>query len=448
MSSACHQSCSFPLPSHEVAAAMEAVGVTQIGDASIRQLVAIVNQLETRCETQFVRMEMGIPGLPPASLGVAAEIAALERGVAGHYPMLEGVPDLKQALAGFANNFLDLKLSPEHCFPTVGSMQGALASFLMANRMHEGRDATLFLDPGFPAQKNQLQILGQGVGSFDVYNHRGADLEAELERHLESGRYASILYSNPNNPTWVCFSEQELEIIGRMAKRYDLVVIEDMAYFGMDFRQDYGVPGKAPFQPAVGHYCDQYIVLLSSSKAFSYAGQRVAGMLVSGALYQRECANLQQWYQASQFGQALVFGVFNCLSSGVSHSAQYGLAALLNAANTSEYAFLEKTAVYGERAKHMKQVFTKHGFVLVYDQDNGQDLADGFYFTIAYPGMSAAQLLEQLVRYGISAISLLTTGSLRGEGLRACSSKMDETKLMTLSERLVKMKHDWSKQNP
>ena len=43
--------------------------------------------------------------------------------------------------------------------------------------------------------------------------------------------------------------------------------------------------------------------------------------------------------------------------------------------------------------------------------DMDEPIADGFYFTISYPGMTGKELLEELLYYGISAISLDITGS-------------------------------------
>ena len=55
---------------------------------------------------------------------------------------------------------------------------------------------------------------------------------------------------------------------------------------------------------------------------------------------------------------------------------------------------------YGRRAEKLKKIFTDHGFTIVYDHDLDQPIADGFYFTIGYPGMTGGQLMEELVYYG------------------------------------------------
>ena len=137
-----------------------------------------------------------------------------------------------------------------------------------------------------------MQVIGKPFESFDVYNYRGEKLREKLEEHLSKGNISAILYSNPNNPAWICFTDEELKIVGELATKYDVIVLEDLAYFAMDFRRDLSVPGKAPFQPSVGKYTDNYIVMISGSKLFSYAGQRLGIMCISDALYNRKYDNL------------------------------------------------------------------------------------------------------------------------------------------------------------
>ena len=110
---------------------------------------------------------------------------------------------------------------------------------------------------------------------------RGPKLRAKLESYLQQGHIHTIIYSNPNNPSWICFTEEELQIIGELANQYDVFVLEDLAYFGMDFRHNISTPGVPPFQPSVGKYTDNYALMISGSKAFSYAGERIALLILS-----------------------------------------------------------------------------------------------------------------------------------------------------------------------
>ena len=407
-----------------------------VGLASIRELNRLVGEIEEESGQRFIRMEMGIPGMAPPEIAVDGEISALKKGVGAIYPPFDGIAYLKYEISRFIGKFLDTHVQPAHCLPTVGSMQGCFLSMMMAGRRIKDRNAILFIDPGFPVNKKQAQVLGLPRESFDVYDFRGDRLRDKLESHLSSGRIGALMYSNPNNPSWICFTEKELGIIGELCTRYDVIALEDLAYFGMDFRQAYSRPGEPPFIPTVARYTDNYILLVSSSKSFSMAGQRIGMTAISDRLFESTGSGLTQWFGTDRFGYAYIFGGMYSLSSGVCHSTQYGLAKLLEAVNDGRYNFVEAVREYGERARTMKRLFTENGFSLVYDMDEDQPLADGFYFTVAYPGFTGVQLVEELLYYGISAISLETTGSSRTEGIRACVSLTGKDRFGELADRL------------
>ena len=236
----------IPISSELIKTIARENGLPDTGSASIREINHLVSLTEAKTGIRFIRMEMGEPGLPCPSIAVDAEIAALKNGVAAVYPNISGISVLKEEASRFIRLFLNIGIQPEGCIPTVGSMMGGMVSFLVANRNDRTKEGTLFLDPGFPVQKQQVKMLGHNYYSFDVYNFRGKKLKAKLESYLETGKISSLLYSNPNNPTWICLNEDELAIIGELARKYDVIVIEDLAYFGMDFRKDYSNPGKPP----------------------------------------------------------------------------------------------------------------------------------------------------------------------------------------------------------
>ena len=90
---------------------------------------------------------------------------------------------------------------------------------------------------------------------------------------------------------------------------------------------------------------------------------------------------------------------------------------------------------YGRRAAKMKKLFTDNGFHIVYEKDIDQPIGDGFFFTIGYKDMSSSELMRELIYYGISAITLTTTGSDQ-QGIRACTSRMRDDMYDVLAERL------------
>jgi aspartate/methionine/tyrosine aminotransferase len=431
-----------PVDKFIVDSEIEKSGLENLGKATIREIVGLVNRVQAASGVNYIRMEMGVPGLKPPQIGIDAEIEALQAGVASDYPMVDGVKVLKDEAAKFVKNFMGVDISPASCIPTVGSMQGAYATFLLCSNLDPVKDTSLFIDPGFPVQKQQFKVMGHKYDSFDVYNYRGEALRDKIESYLSQGNINSIIYSNPNNPSWICFTEAELQIIGELANKYDVIVIEDLAYFAMDFRKDLFHPGKAPYQASVTKYTDNYILLISGSKAFSYAGQRIAVTAISDKLFTRKYPNLIKRFGREQFGNTFVLRIIYALSSGAGHSTQYAMAAMLKAASEGRFNFINEVKEYGERAKIMKHMFLDAGFKIVYDKDIDQDIADGFYFTISYPGFTGGELVKELLYYGISAISLDNTGSSRSEGLRACVSQITPKKMPLLFERINVFKHN------
>lgn len=431
-----------PINPELVEKSLKRLRIDDAGNATIREIVALVNLIEEESPEKFVRMEMGVPGLPAAKIGVEAEIEALKSGVASVYPMIDGIKPLKQEASRFVKLFMDVEVQPQGCIPSVGSMQGTYAAFMVASHVAPKKNTVLFIDPGFPVQKQQMMVMGYPYQSFDVFNYRGEALRTKLESILSKGHINSIVYSNPNNPSWICFTEDELKIIGELATKYDAIVMEDLAYFAMDFRQNLYTPGEPPYQPTVAHYTDNYVLFISSSKIFSYAGQRIGIMVISDALYNRDYENLKIRFHSNTFGNTITQRVLYSISSGTSHSAQHALAAMFKAANDGQFNFVDEVKEYGEKAHIMKELFLKNGFGIVYEKDGSQPIADGFYFTVSYPGMTGGELLRNLLYYGVSAISLKNTGSEK-EGLRACVSHVKRNQFGDLEKRLQQFRNDF-----
>ena len=419
-----------------MAKAVEELHIADLKRATSGEVLLVAQYLEQKTGIPFIRMDQGSPGLPVNHYGVEAEKAALDRGVGSQYPAAAGVPELKTEASRFVKAFLNVDISARACVPTVGSVAGSYGSFIACTQRTPGKNKVLFIDPGFPIQKSQLRVIGAEWAEFDIYNYRGEALREKLEQMLSAGDIAAIVYSNPNNPAWICLEEQELKIIGELATKYDVIVMEDLAYFCMDFRHDLGHPFEPPYPPTVAHYTDNYILMLSSSKIFSYAGQRMALTCISDKLFDRHFPALAERYKdAGVFGQTLIASTLYMITSGCTASTQYAYAEMLRLSTEGKINFVEDTREYAVRAEKMKKIFTDNGFHIVYDRDVTQDVGDGFFFTIGYGDMSGGELLTELLYYGVSSISLSTTGS-EQQGVRACTSRMRDDLYEVMQERM------------
>lgn len=410
--------------------------VTDITAATIGETLLVAQYMAGKTGTPFIHMDQGSPGLPINRYGVEAEKRALDSGICGAYPAAAGVKEVKEQASRFVKAFLNIDITPRACIPTTGSSTGSFGAFVASVQRLPGKDKVLFINPGFPIQKSQLRIIGARWAEFDIYPYRGDKLADKLEAMLGAGDIAAIVYSNPNNPAWICLEEDELQTIGRLATKYDAIVVEDLAYFAMDYRRDLGHPFRPPYVPTVARYTDNYILMLSASKIFSYAGQRIAMLCVSDALFDRQFPALAERYDdAGVFGSTLIAEILYMITSGCTASTQYGYAEMLRLSCDGVIDFVEDTREYERRANKMKSIFVSNGFHIVYDRDVTQPVGDGFFFTLGYKDMTGSELLKELFLYGVSSISLGTTGS-EQQGVRACCSKMQDDLYDILDQRM------------
>jgi Aspartate/tyrosine/aromatic aminotransferase len=416
--------------------------VADLSHATIGETILVAQYLEQKTGIPFIHMDQGSPGLPANKFGIEAEKKALDSGICSQYPAAAGVRELKEAASEFVKAFINVEISPRSCVPTVGSVCGSFGSFLACCQRDPKKDKVLFIDPGFPIQKSQLRVLGISWKEFDIFNYRGEGLRGKLEEEMKDGDIAAIIYSNPNNPAWISLEEEELAIIGEMATKYDAIVLEDLAYFAMDNRRDLSHPYEAPFVRTVARYTDNYILMLSSSKIFSYAGQRMALVCISDKLYDRHFPALAERYHDSGiFGPTFIASILYMITSGATSSTQYGYAEMLRLSCEGKINFVEDTKSYAIHAQKMKKAFCDNGFQITYPRDIKEDIGDGFFFSLSYPGLSGSELVRELIHYGVSSINLDTTGSLQ-QGVRACTSRMRDDLYPLLEERMKQFHED------
>ena len=423
----------------------EAARVNHVADlshATIGETLLVALYLEQKTGLPFIRMDQGSPGLPCNTYGIDAEKKALDNGANNQYPAAAGIPELKDAASRFVKAFMDIDVSARACIPTVGSVAGSFGAFIACCQRDEKKNKVLFIDPGFPIQKSQLRILGIGWKSFDIYPYRGEALRAKLLEEVKDGDVAAIIYSNPNNPAWISLEEDELRIIGEIATEHDIIVMEDLAYFAMDSRRDLSRPFQPPFVRTVARYTDNYLLMLSASKIYSYAGGRIALVCISDKLFDRQFPALAKRYNDSGvFGPTFIASIQYMITSGCTASTQYAYAEMLRLSCEGVINFVDDTKAYAERARKMKKIFCDNGFTITYPRDVTEEIADGFFFSLSYPGMTGGELVCELISYGVSSINLDTTGSLE-HGVRACTSRMRDELYSVLEERMQMFHRD------
>ncbi len=424
---------------------LESLDVKNLGAATIRQCYNAALALERISGEKFVHLEFGVPGIEACAVGIEAQKRALDSGVASVYPSVTGSPEFRDNSARFVRAFIGTAVPADGIYPTVGSMQGCYNLLLECTQMTPGKNVVVYLTPGFPSHYLQSKVLGIETRMLELYDCRGDKLVRKLESLFADGKVCAMVYSNPNNPSWVCLTEQELKAVGELCTRYDVIALEDLAYLCMDFRKDRSVPGEAPFQSTISRYTDNCAMMVSASKIFSYAGERIGFVALPEALRSREYPELRRRYGRGGFGDNFALTYLYVNTSSCSHSAQVALSEMMASAVEGRYDFVGTVREYGRRAGKAREIFARHHFFLVYDRDMGEHISNGFFFTIGYPGVGSNDLLRGLLRCGICAIPLTATLSAR-PGIRVCVSMLNSYEdFARLDERLALFRHNIGK---
>ena len=79
-----------PIKKEIVDSLIAELGITDFAKATIREVKQVAAKAEQQSGVEFIKMEMGIPGLPAAQVGVDAQVKALQAGIAHSYPDIQG----------------------------------------------------------------------------------------------------------------------------------------------------------------------------------------------------------------------------------------------------------------------------------------------------------------------------------------------------------------------
>ena len=178
---------STPLDYNTVTEAIEAMHLGDFSEATIRDIQSLSRILEEKTGEPVIHLEMGVPGLQPSQIALKAEQEALASGCATVYPPNGGIPRIKNAASQFVKAFIGVEIDPLCCIPTTGSMQGTFAAFtawkhaFTGSADSKGEPTVLFINPGFPVQTTQCDVIGLRHTGLDVHSYRGETLIKKIE---------------------------------------------------------------------------------------------------------------------------------------------------------------------------------------------------------------------------------------------------------------------------
>ncbi len=223
----------------------------------------------------IINMGIGSPDLAPSQEVITALKDAMGDIGAHQYQSYQGLPELREAMAGFYKDKFGVSLRPEdEILPLMGSKEGIMHISLAF--LNEG-DMVLIPNPGYPTYTSVTRLAG-GVPVFydlEEKNNWFPDLEILSKKDLSGVKLMWIGY--PHMPTGVTATEAQLKALVDFAREHDILLVNDNPYsfvLGKEPISLFRVPGAM----------ESALELNSLSKTFNMAGWRV-GMLLGNAAH-------------------------------------------------------------------------------------------------------------------------------------------------------------------
>lgn len=150
-----------------------------------------------------------------------------------HYPLDEGIPDLRNKIAEWYKNRFKVKLDPaKEVLVLIGSKEGI--SHMPLAFINPG-DVSLVPDPCYPPYRGGTILAGGIVHAMPLLEENNflPDLNKIKKDVLKKSK---ILYINyPNNPTAAVCDKGFFEDVVLFARKYNLIVAHDAAYSEISF---------------------------------------------------------------------------------------------------------------------------------------------------------------------------------------------------------------------
>ena len=246
-------------------------------------------------------------GFPDADGPDAIKQAAIRAIEAGHnqYPPLNGIPELRSAIASHQKRYNGLDLMPDsEILVTAGATEAIAASLLS---LCEVGDEVVMFEPFYDSYAACTAMAGAQRRVVQLQAPAWAFDPEALEDAI-TDRTRLILVNTPHNPTGKVFSRGELEMIADASRRHDLVVVTDEVYEHLVYDSAHislaTLPGMA----------ERTITISSAAKTFSLTGWKVGWACAHPELISaiRAAKQFLTYVNAAPFQYAIAEGLDQC----------------------------------------------------------------------------------------------------------------------------------------
>ncbi|WP_130862663.1 pyridoxal phosphate-dependent aminotransferase [Bacilliculturomica massiliensis] len=222
-----------------------------------------------RAFDDVINLSLGDPDLITHELIIDKAFADAR---AGHtkYTDFRGDPELRAEICRFYEEEYGMDVKDEEVFVCASA---CLGMYLALEAILDDGDEVILQAPYFTPYPQQVE-LARGI-PVELATYEEEDFQINIERleGLINERTKAVVINSPSNPTGNCLTVETMEEIGRIAEKYDLLVISDDIYTAFSYQNPF-----VPFGSLKGMK-ERTIILNSFSKNFTMTGWRVGNII-------------------------------------------------------------------------------------------------------------------------------------------------------------------------
>jgi arginine:pyruvate transaminase len=219
-------------------------------------------------------LSVGDPDFTTPDFITQAAVEALKGGDT-HYTDIPGRPALRQAIAERYAKRLGRSVQAQNVITLPGA-QNAL--FVSAMCLLQPGDEVIALDPMYVTYEATLKASGATLVRVICDADAGFRPDMARLKAAITSRTRAIFLSNPNNPTGVVLSVEELQGIAELAIAHDLWVVVDEVYESLCYAREHislaRLPGMA----------ERCVIVCSLSKSHAMTGWRIGWIIANPQL--------------------------------------------------------------------------------------------------------------------------------------------------------------------
>jgi aspartate aminotransferase len=238
------------------------------GEAAFETL-ARANELQ-RQGRSIIHLEIGEPDFDTPEPVVRAGIEWLRKG-ATHYSPVQGIPELRRAIADHLSAGHAVPVDPKNVLVTPGAK---MMIFSMIQAIVDPGDEVVYPEPAYPAYAAAVRMAGATPVPVKLEESKQFRFNLDELAQRITPRTKLIVINSPQNPTGGVLTLDDLLALGALARQHDLLILSDEIYSKIYYEH----PSASMLD--VPDILDRLLLVNGFSKTYAMTGWRLGFGLV------------------------------------------------------------------------------------------------------------------------------------------------------------------------